>query len=401
MSVQQSEGRVPEPPKPLANEGRGYTVDEGAARLREIFSRARTPDAEPPEDAGALPQRRERADVVETREVQDEPERRGPDGRFKSANEQRDSADDADAAPRETEPSGETESAEPEPEAPPIDPPRSWDADQRDQFAKLTPDAQRAILAHETRRDAELRRVQNETAERAKAFETERTAAQAERQALSAALSDVQSHLKADLAGIDSELAKYEKVDWNAAFDQDLVAAQKADRYVRSLQDRRRDLIEAGRIAGQQRQELEGKTRQEQENASREFAAKEKARVVEAVPEWKDAAKMQTGLAEIAEYLSNVHGISEDRLKGINDAVSILVARDAMKWHKLQAGKPAMQRRVETAPKMAKPAAKQDTGVRMSDDKAKAEADHRKHGTLETLANVLKHRGYSDKPRRR
>ena len=396
MTVQVNEGRVPDPPKPLANDGRGYTVDEGASRLKEIFSRARASEAaEPPDQPEALPQRRERA-----AEPDQTDERRGPDGRFKSALE-RNLAEEADAAPQETEPSGETESVEPEPETPPIEPPRSWDADQRDQFAKLTPEAQRVVLAHESRRDAELRRVQNETAEKAKAYEAELSAAQAERQHLSAALSEVQSHLKADLAKVEAEIGKYEKVDWNAAFDQDPVAAAKADRYLRNLQDRRRDILEAGRLTDQQRQELDAKTREEQTKAARETAAKEKARLVEAIPEWKDAAKMQAGLAEVAEYLTDVHGVPAERLANINDALSIMVARDAMKWHKLQTGKPAMQKRVEAAPKMAKPAAQQDAGTRVSDAKAQAEQAHKKHGTLETLAAVLKHRGYSDNPRRR
>lgn len=389
MTVQVTEGgSVPEAPKGLANEGRGYTVDEAADRLRSIFARSEQPPAAP---AAELPQRAPE---------QTGDDRRDPStGRWKAT--QQDSGE-PDAAPPDGEPSGDEDQAkaDPEPQAPTIEPPRSWDAKQRERFAKLSPEDKQIVLEHETRRDTELRRVQNETAERTKEAQAERTAAQAERQALSAELGELQKHLKTDLDRVQAEIDQYAKVDWDAAYDQDPIKASKAKHYRDGLIERKRDMIEATRAAELKRQELGAKSHAENETARREALGREKNRLVEAIPEWKDQAKLQAGLGEIGEYLEGV-GISRERIAQITDADSILIAQKAMRWDKLQSGKSDIKARVESAPKMAKPAATQDRSSQKSDDLAKALANNKKHGTVDTLAAVFRAKGFGDDSRRR
>ena len=73
-----------------------------------------------------------------------------------------------DAAPPQEAPGEQTEAAEPAPEEPPIAPPRSWTKAEKERFATLPRETQEYLAERETERDREVRRSQNETAEKLK-----------------------------------------------------------------------------------------------------------------------------------------------------------------------------------------------------------------------------------------
>src|SRR5437764_1181432 len=93
-----------------------------------------------------------------------------------------------DAAPAEGQPSGETES-QPEPAAEPlIEPPRSWTKDEKERFKTLPRETQEYLAERETERDREIRRSQNEAAEKLKGLSAKEQAVEQARQQYEAAL---------------------------------------------------------------------------------------------------------------------------------------------------------------------------------------------------------------------
>ena len=141
MEVAQT-GQSPEP-APIADDGGPISFDEAVRRYAE---RGRPKEEETPE--------------------------RAADGKF----QKKESApQERDAAPERAP--GEDQSAEPA-ETPPIEPPRSWNAEQREKWETLPRDVQEYISERESNRETELRRTQNESAEQRKAAEQARLQAE-------------------------------------------------------------------------------------------------------------------------------------------------------------------------------------------------------------------------------
>ncbi len=77
---------------------------------------------------------------------------------------------------------------ETEPEAPAIDPPKSWSKEARERWATLDPDTQQYLQARDSEDSAAVKRALNEAAEKAKTYESKAQAADQERQKYEAAL---------------------------------------------------------------------------------------------------------------------------------------------------------------------------------------------------------------------
>ena len=153
-----------------------------------------------------------------------------------------------DAAPQDTAPSGDEQKAEPA-EQPPIAPPASWDADAKTRFAKLPREDQEYLIKRESDRDRELRRMQNETAERSKAFE-------AERAKLAQQLPPFQQQLAQLTAALNNQVMS-EFADIKGPEDLARMAETDPARYVR-FDARMRLLQQANQAQQQLRQQLGG-----------------------------------------------------------------------------------------------------------------------------------------------
>lgn len=90
------------------------------------------------------------------------------------------------AAPPQEAP-GETVEAEPA-EVPPIEPPRSWTKEAKERWQTLPRETQEYLASREQERDREVRRSQNEAAEKSKAIEAERLKAEEARKEYEAKL---------------------------------------------------------------------------------------------------------------------------------------------------------------------------------------------------------------------
>ena len=100
-------------------------------------------------------------------------------------------ADEANADP-EKAPSEEPEANEPEENLQPIEPPRSWTKEEKEEFQTYPRAAQEKIAAREQARETALRRTQNEAAETRKAAEALQAQAEQARKAYEAKLPEVE-----------------------------------------------------------------------------------------------------------------------------------------------------------------------------------------------------------------
>jgi hypothetical protein len=94
-----------------------------------------------------------------------------------AATADKESVVEADAAPRETEATSETQETDP-PEVAPLDLPRSWTKDQADHWNALPRSTQEYLIAQASKDSEAVRRSQNEAAELRKAAEAERAKAE-------------------------------------------------------------------------------------------------------------------------------------------------------------------------------------------------------------------------------
>jgi hypothetical protein len=202
-----------------------------------------------------------------------------------------------DAAPLSEAP-GETEAIDPAPQEPPIEPPRSWTADDKDAFRALPRETQLRIAEREKSREAEFRRSQNEEAEKRKAIDAEREAVTKARSQYETALPQLLQTLHqnpefADIKTID-DVERLANEDWPRfakwQFHQQKIAA-----------------VEAEMKNSQSRQQQEARTQWEH------FAKRQDELFLEHAPEMKDATK-RTQTVEAATNLLKDVGYSNDEL---------------------------------------------------------------------------------------
>ena len=80
----------------------------------------------------------------------------------------------------------------------------------------------------------------------------------------------------------------------------------------------------------------------------REHLQAEQAKILEAIPEWKDAAKAKAEKTKIATYAQDVLGFKPEEIAELRDSRGLIAIRKAMMWDALQAKKPAITQRIET-----------------------------------------------------
>ena len=109
-----------------------------------------------------------------------------------------------------------------------------------------------------------------------------------------------------------------------------------------------------------QQQQFQQITAQQQQQQAQELEAEKQRqaeRLVEFIPELRDAEKapqIKADLAQTAEH----YGFSASDLDGVMDARAFGILNDAMKWRKLQQSKPKTQEKVKEARPVVKPGAR-------------------------------------------
>ena len=235
-----------------------------------------------------------------------------------------------DAAPADKQPSGETKEPEPA-EEPPIEAPKSWKKDEKERFQSLPRETQTYLAEREQERDREVRRSQNEAADKLKALAVREQAVEQARQQYEATLPQLAQLFQQQQAGEFSDIKTIQDVEKLARED-----------WPRYLQwDVSQKKIAA---AAQEMQMVQQRQAQERMQQFSEFATKEDSLFAEKVPEMADKEKA-VKLQQAAVKLLKDVGFDDTELAktwGGESALSLrdhrvqLLIRDATLWREAQ-----------------------------------------------------------------
>ena len=294
------------------------------------------------EAAELLGKRREQEAKAATAAETTTERNRGANGKFAPAATESAPVPGQDAAP--TEASGETEVADPA-EAPSIDPPKSWDKDQREWFATLPPEQQQKIADREGKRDADYTRRVSEQTKLTQAAEAAHKQAQQRQQQYEQALPTLLQTLQNQMAG--------EFTDIKSMDDVRKMANEDPFRYAQW--DARQKQIQ---LVGQEVSATQQRMQQEQAANFATWSAEQDKAFTELAKDFADQAKAPKLREGIVNYLTEVKGVPRETLPDLwnnplfRDARMQGIVYDAYRWNQAQAaakaavpkGPPAAQR---------------------------------------------------------
>ena len=244
-----------------------------------------------------------------------------------------------DAAPPEVEAPGETQDADPA-ALPPIEPPRSWTKDEKEEFATYPREAQEKIARREQERDAATRRSQNEAAEKLKGLTAKEQQVETARQQYESALPILLQNLQAQMAGEFSDIKSHADIQ--------KMAAEDWPRYIRwDAQQKQVAAVQQEVIQATQRQVTEKQTKLS------EFMKRETELFAEKVPEIKDQAAREKLMTASVDVLKDL-GFQDDELGqlwrgekdiSIHDHRLHLLIRDGVRWRDAQKARTEAQRK--------------------------------------------------------
>lgn len=258
-----------------------------------------------------------------------------------------------DPAPSEEEDDDYT----PDPEAVPegddldhqsVEPPNSWNKQDREVFRSLPPEAQAIIARRDTEQNAAFTQKTREIAEHRQALESTFQEIQTERDAYARNLQQL-------LFVAAPEAEKFAQVDWPR------LAQEQPAEYVRLTAER--DALR-GRIGGIQG-ELQRVAAQAQQAEAQQFAQirqAEQQRLIEALPDFGDPQKAPQKVADMRAWLGR-KGFSDQEIGQVVDHRVLLVVDEAMRADRVsQARRQAETKRNGAAPQVQPPGAPRQRG---------------------------------------
>jgi hypothetical protein len=218
------------------------------------------------------------------------------------------------AAPADAQPSGDkSENDEPD-TAPPIDPPHSWSKDARERWQTLPRDLQEYIAQREQERDRELRRGQNEAAERLKTLSAKEQALEQARQQYEQALPVLLQTLQAQQQGEFSDI--------KTMADVEKLSREDPFRYLQwTAHQQKIAAVQAELKAAEERQ-----LKQLEENWTK-FAEAEDRAFLEKAPEFADKDKATKLAQEAFNHLRDL-GFSDEEVRQLWNGQRALTLRD-------------------------------------------------------------------------
>jgi hypothetical protein len=288
------------------------------------------------------------------------PARERPQQPQKSGDEEPPDTGAAETPPTEEEDDEGRDEQPPRPAA--IEPPRSWNADEQAEFAKLPPALQQTIARRESQREALVTQRSQEAAEARRAFEGERQAVMAQR-------GEYLSGLQKMMVLAAPEAAALSNVDWVA------VQAHSPAEYTR-LQAMREAL--RGRLSA-----IEGEFQQhsqaiayEQQQALGALVAREHTALNTAVPDFGDQVKGTQLRKDLSTYLQDKGGFTPQEIGQAYDHRLVLLAHKAMLYDRqIQNAAAADAKRNNPAPQVQRPGVSQDSSDRSGDSRLRTRAN--------------------------
>jgi len=190
-------------------------------------------------------------------------------------------------------------------------------------------------------RTADYTRKTQAIAEARKNAEAEAAQAREERQRYAQTLQVLEAQLKA---------AQPPEIDWDRLYQENPVEWVRQRELVRTRQEQQA-WVENQRRALAEKQALE-----EQQEAERTLDS-ERAKLLEQLPEWRDATKARAEKAKIVSYATEKLGFTTDEISDLYDARAVLALRKAMLYDEV------MSRQQNLRPKIQQKAKPMKAGV--------------------------------------
>lgn len=268
------------------------------------------------------------------------------------------SAQADDAQPETADPVEATNEADPAAE-PPIEPPRSWTKEAKERWQSLPRETQEYLAEREQERDREVRRSQNETAEKLKGLTAKEQQAEQVRQQYEAALPALLKTLQQQQAGEFADIQSMADVERLSREDPFRFATWQAAQM---------------KIAAvnQEVERTQAKQAQEQQQSWSKFANEQDQKVYDLIPDLKDTTKAAKLQQATFDYLTDL-GFQKDELVSNwngQDKISFRDARmqklvhDAARYQELKSKPPAPA--AKPIPQVQRPGVSQPRGA--SDD---------------------------------
>ena len=182
----------------------------------------------------------------------------------------------------------------------------------------------------------------------------------------------------AEAKAIETELAQYQQINWQALIDSDPVQAMKLEHQMRDLQGKYSAKVSEINQAAQYIQQ----SQQQQSAASLE---NERQALIKAVPEWTSSATAAKEKQAIAADLKS-RGYSDNDIQNLNDHKAVLLARDAMLYRQMKAAGSIVEKQVREAPKIIRPGS---TGSKNTNAIQKIHAEVKRTGSRQSVQDYL------------
>lgn len=195
--------------------------------------------------------------------------------------------------------------------------------------------------------EGHLNRKSMELTEAKKAFEQE---AQTRKQQFDEGLEQLRQSLTLGNQLLQGE---YAQIDWASLEKSDPVQYLSTRT---KFEDRQRQLLQGFQFLQQE----DGKRSETSQKEFAKYLEDEGKKLVNAVPEWADSKTKTKETQGIKEYLKS-QGFNDADVQQVYDHRLVLVARDAMRYRELKAKQLVVTKKVNEAPKLAKPGAQKSS----------------------------------------
>jgi hypothetical protein len=216
-------------------------------------------------------------------------------------------------------------------------------------------------------RTADYTRKTQAIAEARKQAEAEAAMAREERQRYAQTLASLEGTLKS---------LQPPDIDWDRLYQENPVEWVRQRELVRSRQE------QAAWVQAQKQALVEKQQVEERVEAEKTLEA-ERGKLLEALPEWRDAGKARTEKAKIVSYATERLGFSVEEISDIYDARAVLALRKAMMFDEL------MSKRDQMRPKIMQKAKPMRAGAASTPQSSKVVASKT---ALSRLANSGSHK---------
>jgi hypothetical protein len=257
---------------------------------------------------------------------------------------------------------------------PPLDPPASFSAEEKEAFRRAPRDVQEAVRRLEDSRRQDISRRQQEANELRTKAESSLRQLESERQYIAQQIVPLVQQMHASMQADFSDIRTPQDIVQLAISDPARHGEFQARMTALTIAQKHQDAVlqqEQAKVA----------------EALRTHMAAEQAKLVEAMPAWKDESVRRAGIGEVKTYLSG-QGFDEATIQSVADHRAVLIARKAMLYDRAMAKR--ADQRVGATPTATVRSGAAPTTDRVQREVQAAQERLNKSGSLEDALAIMR-----------